>query len=196
MGSLPDLKTKGNVIYSDFSKGHQKSNYKEEDYLYYQDVIKEMGKDVKNKITAESDGIKELVQKELENQMKDLGVDLKSYITSAINSSQKNGHTKAKKTMEFTKFQRCVVAKLSADTNVSLVYSHMTNGVENFLIIIDNDDPDFIMNLSEIYWDVYDELQEIDNDYSFNFEPVTYEEFVELDTCSGIQKIFYKEDRV
>jgi len=188
MSSAPATKAKNTVIYSAFPKEQKKSSYKDDDYSYYQDNIKE----VKHKISMESESIKQFIQSELENQIKDLGINLKDYITSAVTSSPKNEYKKEKKTMDFSHFQRCVVSKLSEDDNVSLVYSHITNGVENFLIVIEDDDPDFIMNLSDIYWDVYDELQEIDKDYNFNFEPVTYEEFMELDECSSLQKIFYK----
>ncbi|HGA1025245.1 TPA: hypothetical protein ACIQN7_005779 [Bacillus cereus] len=193
MSSLTAKKAKDNVIYSDFSKKRNTFSYKDGNYSDYQEAIQEVGKEVKNKISVESNEIKQLVKMELANQIKDFGMDLKEYLVSNFNDSQKNEYTKAEKTMEFTKFQRCVVSKLSADTNVSLVYSHITNGIENFLIVIDNDDPDFIMNISDIYWDVYDELQEIDEEYSFNFEPVTYEEFMELDECVSLQKIFYKD---
>lgn len=66
--------------------------------------------------------------------------------------------------------QRRVISRLKKCDKIMIIYLDHNNNKDGFIIITDKDYPMFSLELADIYWEIFDVLQENAPSYSFEFE--------------------------
>jgi hypothetical protein len=116
----------------------------------------------------------------LDEKSVDLSLDLLEYVKTKSHTHEMGGGLE----MTTNELINSVKDKLQNDKFVEELYWYRENGKYTFIIKTTDHDPDINLHLSEIYWEIYDEIEE-----KFEFKPIPKEYFSNFDLPPNAIKI-------